>query len=133
MTSYASLTSLVRTMGSDDVDRKEIARDWTARLRDAVDHGFRVRESGSYPKAIFYDMHFNDFVKDQFAVVEKIYDSFNIPMSQSGAARMRTFIADNPKGKHGSHQYSPEEFGVDPSTVRAEFRSYIERFDLRQA
>lgn len=131
MTSYASLTSLVRTMGSDDVDRKEIARDWTARLRNAVDHGFEVRESGDYPDALFYDMHFTDFVKDQFGVVESIYASFDIPMSISGALQMKTFIEDNPKGKHGSHHYSPEEFGVDPERVRAEFRSYIERFDLQ--
>jgi hypothetical protein len=33
MTSYASLTSLVRTMGSDRVDPHEIAADWTARLK----------------------------------------------------------------------------------------------------
>ncbi|MGE4652210.1 MAG: sulfotransferase, partial [Myxococcota bacterium] len=70
MTSYASLTSLVRTMGSDNVDRVEIARDWTYRLRNAVDHGFRVRENGNYPDALFYDMQFSDFVRDQFSVVK---------------------------------------------------------------
>ena len=32
ITSYASLTTLVREMGSDDVDRFEVAEDWTARL-----------------------------------------------------------------------------------------------------
>ena len=131
MTSYASLTSLVRTMGSDAVDRIEIARDWTARLRQAVDHGFRVRESGHYPDALFYDMHFSDFVKDQFAVVKKIYETFDLPMSDRGSEQMRAFIQNNPKGKHGNHAYTPEEFGVDPAKVRAEFQSYIERFGLQ--
>ncbi len=131
MTSYASLTPLVRTMGSDTVDRIEIARDWTARLRQAVDHGFRVRESGHYPDALFYDMHFSDFVGDQFAVVKKIYETFDLPMSDPGSEKMRAFIQANPKGKHGNHAYSPEEFGVDPAKVRAEFQSYIERFGLQ--
>jgi hypothetical protein len=117
-------------MGSDEVDRKEIAQDWTARLRKAVEHGFKVRETGDYPDALFYDMHFTDFVKDQFSVVKDIYASFDIPMSQTGSARMKAFIEDNPKGKHGSHHYSPAEFGVDPERVRAEFLSYIERFNL---
>ena len=131
MTSYASLTSLVRTMGSDDVDRIEIARDWTARLCQAVDHGFRVRENGNYPDALFYDMQFSDFVDDQFSVVKNIYETFDLPMSDKGAAQMNAFIDNNPKGKHGTHTYTPEEFGVDPEKVRAEFQSYIERFGLQ--
>ncbi len=131
MTSYASLTSLVRTMGSDEVDRREIARDWTARLCRVVGHALEVREARDYPEAIFYDMHFGDFVADQFGVVEKIYQALGLPMSERGEARMRAFIADNPKGKHGAHDYTPEEYGVDPAAVRREFQSYIERFDLQ--
>ncbi|MEE3327941.1 MAG: sulfotransferase [Myxococcota bacterium] len=130
MTSYASLTSLVRTMGSDHVDRREIASDWTLRLRKALEHGFTVRENGSFPDARFYDMHFADFVGDQFSEVAKIYDAFDIPMTPEGRTQMKQFIEDNPKGKHGAHRYTPEEFGVDPSAVRAEFRPYIERFGL---
>ena len=131
MTSYASLTSLVRTMGSDNVDRVEIARDWTSRLRQAVDHGFRVRENGNYPDALFYDMQFSDFARDQFSVVKSIYETFDLPISDEGAAQMRAFIDNNPKGKHGTHTYTPEEFGVDPEKVRAEFQFYIERFGLQ--
>lgn len=130
MTSYASLTSLVRSMSSDQVDRAEVARDWTARLQKVVSRGMRVRNEGHYPNARFYDMHFPDFVADQFSVIEKIYDHFDLPMSESGAARMRAFIADNPKGKHGAHTYSPEEYGVDPAAVRHAFRDYIETYNL---
>ena len=130
MTSYASLTSLVRTMGSDSVDRVEIARDWTPRLRRAVDHALRVREAGGFPEARFYDMHFSDFVADPFGVVRKIYASFDLPLGDEAAARMRAFIEDNPKGKHGAHVYTPEQFGVDPAEVRREFRIYIDRFGL---
>ena len=131
MTSYASLTSLVRTMGSDDVDRHEIARDWSARLCRVVGHALEVREAREYPEAIFYDMSFGDFVADQFGVVRKIYAAFGLSMSEEAEARMRAFVADNPKGKHGSHDYSPEEYGVDPVAVRREFGSYIDRFGLQ--
>ena len=51
-------------------------------------------------------------------------------MSAPAAARMRAFIADNPKGKHGVHVYTAEEYGIDPSAVRRDFSGYIERFDL---
>jgi hypothetical protein len=45
---------------------------------------------------------------------------------------MRAFIGDNPQGKHGVHEYSPEQYGVVPETVRSAFRNYIDRFDLAQ-
>ncbi len=73
-----------------------------------------VRDEGRTPDATFYDMHFSDFVADQFAVVSDIYAALGLPMTDEGAARMQAFIADNPKGKHGVHDYTPEEFGIDP-------------------
>jgi hypothetical protein len=130
VTSYASLTTLVRTAGSDEVDQLEIAQDWIARLKRVIDHALAVRAADPYPDAIFYDMQFSDFVADQFAVISDIYDAFGLPMSDDGGARMQAFIAENPKGKHGLHLYTPAEYGIDPDAVRREFRPYIEQFDL---
>jgi hypothetical protein len=130
MTSYASLTSLVRTMGSDQVDPHEIAADWTARLRRVLEHGVAVRGAREYPRAIFYDMQFQDFVRDPFAEIEKIYDALGLRMTAPGAQRMRAYIADHPKGKDGIHRYAPHEFGVDPAAVRRAFGCYMERFGL---
>jgi hypothetical protein len=130
LTSYASLTALVRSMGSDTVDPFEVAADWNPRLKRALEHAIAVRGAKAYPEAVFYDMKFSDFIRDQFAVVQKIYAAFDLPMSAEAAARMKWFIADNPQGKHGIHRYSPEEYGIDPQVVRREFRPYIERFNL---
>jgi len=43
---------------------------------------------------------------------------------------VRKFIADNPKGKHGVHSYTPEEFGIDPAAIRRDFAAYIKQYDL---
>ncbi|MFT5204329.1 MAG: hypothetical protein ACI9C1_003737 [Candidatus Aldehydirespiratoraceae bacterium] len=131
MTSYASLTTIVRRVGSDSVDPVEVADDWTARLRRVLMHGIDVRTAKEYPDAVFYDMFFPDFITNQFGVVEKIYEAFGLPMTEAAATGMQTFIDDNPPGKHGIHRYSPEEFGVDPDRVRSEFAAYIDHFDLR--
>ncbi len=130
MTSYASLTALVRSMGSDEVDPIEIADDWTRRIKRVLEHAIAVRTARDYPDAVFYDMGFQDFVADQFAEIERIYEAIGLPMTGVGAARMKAFIADNPKGKHGIHRYSPEEYGVVPEKIRAEFGAYIARFGL---
>jgi len=130
LTSYASLTALVRSMGSDQVDPAEVADDWNPRLRRALEHAVAVRTAKEYPQAVFYDMRFSEFIRDQFAVVRQIYEAFDLPMSAEAEARMKWFIADNPQGKHGIHRYSPEEYGIRPELVRRDFRPYIERFDL---
>jgi hypothetical protein len=130
LTSYASLTALVRSRGSDDVDPYEIAADWSARLKKMLERTMAVRSARDYPDAVFYDMYFSDFVADQFAEIEKIYDALALPMSDAGADAMRGYIADHPKGKDGIHRYRPEEYGVDPAVVRKDFAPYIERFGL---
>jgi hypothetical protein len=130
LTSYASLTSLVRSMGSDQVDPLEIAADWTARLGRVLEHGVAVRSAKQYPRAVFYDMHFQDFVRDQFTEVEKIYAALGLPMTAVGAQRMRAYIADHPKGKDGIHRYAPADFGVEPAKIRRAFGPYMARFGL---
>ena len=130
MTSYASLTSLVRSMGSDEVDPLEIAEDWTARIKKMLERSMAVRDEHDPPQAQCFEMYCQDFVKDQFGVVERIYEAFDLPLSGEAADRMKTFIADNPKDKHGIHRYAPEEYGVDPDRIRESFRLYMERFGL---
>jgi hypothetical protein len=117
-------------MGSDEVDPLEIAEDWTARIKRVLELSIRVRDEGKHSRAQFFEMHFQDFVHDQFAVVEKIYESFGLEMTDITADRMKAFIADNPKGKHGIHRYSPEEYGVEPERIRESFRPYMERFGI---
>jgi hypothetical protein len=43
---------------------------------------------------------------------------------------MQAFIAANPPGVHGTHDYQPDQYGIDPAAVRSEFREYIDHFDL---
>jgi hypothetical protein len=130
MTSYASLTTIVRRASSDHVDPAEVAADWIPRLRDVLLHGIAVRAAAHHPDAIFFDVDFREFVRDQFGVVENIYAAFDLPMSDVAAERMQKFIAANPPGVHGVHSYTPDQYGIDPDAVRSEFREYIDHFDI---
>jgi hypothetical protein len=133
LTSYASLTALVRSMGSvpADVDKFEIAADWSPRILRSIEHALDVRDAKKYPDAIMYDMYFGDFVGDQFQQVENIYEALGIEMTGAGADAMRRFIAANPPGVHGVHTYTAEDYGIDAVQVRRDFARYIDRFGLR--
>lgn len=131
MTSYASLTDQVRRICSDEVDPVEIAADWIPRLADIANRGVAVRKAKISPDAKIYDMFFSNFVEDQFKEVERIYEALDLEMTGEGADRMRTFIKNNPKGVHGLHTYTAEDYGIDPVAVREQFATYIEHFDLK--
>jgi hypothetical protein len=64
-------------------------------------------------------------------VVQQISDAFGLPVTEQGAAAMKAYIADNPKGKYGVHEYTPEQYGIAPAAIRQDFHNYIGRFDLR--
>ncbi len=130
MTSYASLTALVRSMGSDSVDGEEIAEDWTRRLDRVLNHALDVRAQHAASAAKFYELFFPSFRGDQFAEVERIYEALGIEMSGAAADAMRAFIADNPQHKFGKHSYTAADYGIRPQAVRETFKRYIQHFDL---
>lgn len=135
MTSYASLTRLVRTMSTDHIDPEAIAADWIPRLAGSMQHALDVRENlldkGKYPEARVYEMYFDDFAGDQYSEIKRIYEAFDIDINDEAEQVMRAFIADNPKGKHGEHRYKEEDYGINPAEVRQHYARYIERFNLR--
>jgi len=129
-TSFASLATLVRSMGSDAVDAAEVAADWTPRLAAALEHAIDVRDSGRFPAEHFCDVQFPDLLANPLGVVRRIYTHFGLELGDEADQRMRDFVAANPQGKHGTHFYRPEEYGLDVPTERERFRRYTERFGI---
>jgi hypothetical protein len=130
VSSFASLATLVRSMGSDGVDAAEVAADWTPRLARALHHAIDVRDSGTLPQERFVDIHFGDLLAAPMAVVERIYRHFGLPLPGEAADRMRTFVAAHPRGVHGLHRYRPEDYGIDVPRERERFRRYTDRFAI---
>ena len=64
------------------------------------------------------------------ATVERIYAHFALPLDGGVADAMRAHVAANPQSKHGRHDYSLAEYGLDAETVRARFSEYTSRFGL---
>ena len=47
------------------------------------------------------------------------------------AANGPRFVTDNPQTKHGAHDYTAEQFGLDADGLRRRFAPYIERFGVQ--
>lgn len=79
----------------------------------------------------FLDVHHRDFVADPFGTIECVYAFLGRDLAGATMDRMKAWHARNRSGAHGAHRYTPEQFGLTADGIRAQFRRYIERFDIR--
>ncbi len=43
---------------------------------------------------------------------------------------MASWATANPRGRHGTHRYALEDYGLDAAAVRGAFKFYLDRFDV---
>jgi hypothetical protein len=78
----------------------------------------------------FFDIRFAPFQKNPFPVLQALYDFLGEDFSAEARLRMETWRRDQPRDKHGFHDYDPGDFGLDRSSIQQHFRFYSDRFDV---
>ena len=128
--SAASLIRLVRPMFSDTVNLKEIAQQMieTFDLMIARQNAFRDKHG----ETSIYDIQYKDQIRDPIGQMRSLYAHFDEPLTAEAEAAMTALLAANPKGKHGKHDYSLEEFGLTATGVKEHFADYCARFGIAQ-
>ena len=130
--SVASLTATLRGASTDTIDLHEIGRqqlDWWAKL---IGSSLEQRRRLRHKSEQFFDVKMSETVSDPLDVVRRMYAHFDYPLTDEVEARMLAFMKENTRDKHGSHTYTPEDFGIDPEHDRAPFQEYIDYFGLAE-
>lgn len=128
--SLASLVATLRLMGSDDIDRAAIGREWTAYLAEGLRRAAAVRDRWPAAAPPPFDMQFGEFLRDEIGMMRRIYTHFGRDLSDLAETRMRRFLAHNPKDKHGAHRYTLADAGLDAAAERARYAAYQTRFGV---
>ncbi len=131
VTSTSSLYAVFRSTFSDDVNpaevgaqQVEILSDWFRRVIDARS---RLRANS---QAKFFDVRYSELVADPLGMVRRIYEAFGLDFSDRSRAAMQAHLDANKRGKHGSHRYTPEQFGLKEGELRERFAFYSSHFGL---
>jgi hypothetical protein len=130
--SAASLTATLRGASTDTIDLHEIGRqqlDWWAKL---IGKSLEQRKRLRHKSEQFFDVKMSETVSDPLDVVRRMYAHFDYPLTDEVEAKMLAFMKENTRDKHGSHTYTPEDFGIDPERDRAPFQEYIDYFGLAE-
>jgi hypothetical protein len=131
MPSMSSLVYQMRFLTQRSVDLARLGREQLDRWGWALDRCLAARDEMPDKAHQIADLKFNDFVKDPLAAVEGIYQRFGWPIDDDVRHRMKTFLDNNPRDKHGTHRYTLEMFDLSPDQVKERTASYADRFDLQ--
>lgn len=116
--------------GRKRIEAKALIEYWT----DRVEHLLRacVRDRALLPADRSVDVLFHEFMADDLAMVEKIYERAGDPLSGATRAELERFLAEHPRGKYGRVRYDlRKHFGVEPEAIRERFSFYFEAFPVR--
>jgi hypothetical protein len=90
-----------------------------------------ARDRHLLPESQSLDVRFHDFMADDVATVERIYErAGGLPMTAEVRAAMDQFMLDHPRGKYGRILYDYEDFSFTREERRATYAFYVDRFDL---
>lgn len=128
MASLASLSTMLRAAFSERADPPAIGREMSRRWGDGLLHALAQRDNAGLPADRFIDIDYRAIVGSPIETVRKIYARFERELTTEAERAMREFLADNPKDKHGAHEYSLEQFGLDPDEQAERFAGYRARF-----
>jgi hypothetical protein len=128
--SLGSLISTLRRLGSDVTSNPEAAAEFAEYVLDGLNRSVRARNDGTVPRSKVVDVHFGEFMSDPMATVRRIYAQLGLELGQAAERRMRAFLADNPRDKHGRHRYMFAETGLDAGALRERARPYQQYFDV---
>lgn len=126
VTSYASMMNAL--MVERDFDRKTLGPTVMEYLARKVEASMAQRQA--LPSGRVLDIQYKDFTSDSLAVVRRIYDTFELPLSETTDAAFQRYADTNKLGKHGKHEYDFAEFGLDRDTVIKRFEPYIQKYDI---
>ncbi len=97
----------------------------------AVQHADRImnsREKLGSDRIV--DVHYADLMREPIQTMRKLYRALGDEFTGAAEAGMNVWLADNPQGKFGKHEYALAQFGLTADQVRSKFERYLSRYEV---
>jgi hypothetical protein len=129
MPSTVSTTAMVQWMRTDHVDLPALAAAIEAAFTYALNHSVELRGSGTV-RDRFVDVHFDRLMRAPVETLREAYGRMGRDLGREHADRIVAYLRDKPKGKFGTHHYTPEEWGFTAGGLRRALSPYVEHFGI---
>lgn len=117
------------------IQRKRVDAAWLIEYwSDRVEHLLRacMNDRAIWPEAQSIDVPFHEFMADDVAMVSRIMDKADMPLTPAANAEIAAYMESHPRGKEGRVIYHlKRDFGVDPDALRQRFQFYFDAFPVK--
>jgi hypothetical protein len=99
----------------------------------AVKHADRImdfRDKAGEDRVI--DVHYADLIRDPIPTMRNLYKALGDEFTPEAEAGMTSWLADNPQGKFGKHEYKLARYGLEPKALRDRFERYLSRYNVER-
>jgi Sulfotransferase family len=129
MPSTVSTTAMVQWLRSDRVDVQTMVRMINGAFSYGLNSLAERRSRGELPKR-FVDVHFQSLLRDPVETIRACYRGMGRDFTSEHAERIRSYLAEKPRGKFGVHKYTPEEWGFTRDELRQSLAPYVSHFGI---
>lgn len=126
--SVCALYSTLSTILTERPDPEAIGAHSIEVWRTALERLIDFRDRGNEHR--FFDLSFDAVQHDPIGQVTQLYADLGDPLSDEARTRMQDWWVQSSKSRSGPGSYSPETFGLDPTTIAEQFAFYYERFGI---
>jgi hypothetical protein len=123
--SFCSLSTVLCSIGSDQVDLKAIGARWAPTWAEALRR--TDRDLALWPEEHVVHVDYAELVRDPMDVICRIYDRFGLALEPEATAAMAGYLDAHRQHAGGVHRYSLTQFGLDADEEAARFAQYRER------
>jgi hypothetical protein len=78
------------------------------------------------------DVHYANLMRDPMGTVRALYTALGDELTPEAEAAMQAWLADNPQGKFGKHEYRLAEYGLGEEQLRPIFADYLAAYDIER-
>jgi hypothetical protein len=95
----------------------------------AVQHADRIMDTrAKLGEERIIDVHYADLMRDPIPTMRTLYRALGDDFTPAAEGAMSAWLADNPQGKFGKHEYALGQFGLTADQVRSKFERYLSRY-----
>lgn len=128
MSSLASLTTSLRSAFSHQHDAHQIGIEVNQRWSKALNLALQCRDQQQLPEERLFDVDYHQFIADPQNILKQIYAHFELDWQPQTEQNIQSWLANNPKSRHGKHQHTLADFGLQADHINEHFQVYRQRF-----
>jgi hypothetical protein len=126
--SWASIVSTILPSPEGERDLHRLGHEVSNHLRVGVEQAIDARARLGEDR--FVDVHHRDLIADPMREIRRVYEFVGCELTPSAADAIEAWQVENRAGAHGTHRYTPEQFGLRADRLRSEYDFYVNHFDI---